>query len=70
MYCILLEKILIVQFLFLKDCQPHPDPDSGARHGQCNLSSDPKMWPELHVSTPDNPDNHKTRTLEFNMIIL
>lgn len=47
----LFEKILTVQFIFLKDCQPHPDPDSGAYHGQLNLPSDQKMWPELYVST-------------------
>ncbi len=46
---ILRKKITVI--FFWKDCQPHPDPDSGAHYGQCNLPSDQKMWPELHVST-------------------
>lgn len=37
--------------MLLKDRQPHPDPDSGAHHGQSHLSSDPKMR-ELYVSIP------------------
>lgn len=36
--------------LFPKDCQPNPDPDSGAYYGQLSLPSDQEMWPELHVS--------------------
>lgn len=51
MYYTLSEKILTVQFMFLKDCQPHPDPDSSAYHGQRYLPSDHKMWTELYVST-------------------
>lgn len=37
--------------MLLKDCQPHPDPDSGAHHGQPDLPFDQQMWPELHVSS-------------------
>lgn len=54
MYCTLFYYFIIfltVQLMFLKDCQPHPDPDSGANHGQRDLPSDQKMWPELYVSS-------------------
>lgn len=37
-------------FIFLTDCQPYPDPDSGAYHGQRDIPTDQKMRPELHVS--------------------
>lgn len=47
------EKNSLCNSYFLKDFQPHPDPDSGASHGQLNLSSDQEMWPELYVSSAE-----------------
>lgn len=38
--------------LFSKDFQPHPDPDSGAHHGQPHLPSHQEMWLQLHVGRP------------------
>lgn len=46
-----LRKCSLCSSMLLKDRQPHPDPDSGAHHGQSHLSSDPKMC-ELYVSIP------------------
>lgn len=41
---------ITIYYCFLKDFQPHSDIVAGAHHGQCDLSSDQEMWPELHVS--------------------
>ena len=46
------KKYSLCSFMLLKDCQPHPDPDSGAHHGQSHLPSDPKVWREFYVSIP------------------
>lgn len=42
--------LITIYYSFLKDFQPHSDIAAGAHHGQCDLSSDQEMWPELHVS--------------------
>lgn len=46
-----LNALLTIETIFLTDCQPYPDPDSGTDHGQCGVPIDKEMWPELHVSS-------------------
>lgn len=50
LYCTL-RKCSLCSSVLLKDRQPHPNPDSGAHHGQSHLPSDPKMC-EFYVSIP------------------
>ncbi|TKS67168.1 Solute carrier family 15 member 1 [Collichthys lucidus] len=67
MYCTLYEQILTVKLMFLKDCQPHPDPNPGAYHGQCNLPPDQKMWPELYKTLPTFPSSSQSQVKLLNM---